>query len=53
MEGLSKGLQKIFMLVLIIPIAAFFGLISRIQELGGTKKTANDYIDEKIKAFKG
>tara|TARA_R110002096_G_scaffold425406_1_gene634032 strand:+ start:43 stop:204 length:162 start_codon:yes stop_codon:yes gene_type:complete len=53
MEELSKGLQRIFLLVLIIPIFAFFGLITRIQELGGAKKTAKDYIYEKIKAFKG
>ena len=51
MEALSKGLQKIVLLVLIIPIVALFGLISKIQELGGAKKTANDYIDKKLKPF--
>jgi len=51
MEGFSKGLQRILLLVLIIPILAFFGLISKIQEIGGAKKTINDYIDSKIKPY--
>jgi len=52
MESLSKGLQKIFLFMLLLPISALFGLISKIQRLGGAEKTINDYIDSKIKALK-
>ena len=52
MEALSKGLQKILLLILIVPTLAFFGLISRIQEFGGAEKTINDYIDSVLKPYK-
>jgi len=51
MEALSKGLQRILLFLLIVPIAALFGLVSKIQEMGGAKKTINDYIDKKLKSF--
>ena len=51
MEVFSKGLQRIVLFMLIFPIAALFGLISKIQKSGGAEKTANDYIDERLKKF--
>jgi hypothetical protein len=51
MEELSKGLQKIFLFVLILPISILFGLISKIQKLGGAKTTANDYINSVLKPY--
>jgi ABC-type cobalt transport system substrate-binding protein len=52
MEALSKELQKILLLVLLFPILAFFGLITRIQEFVGVEKTANDYIDSIVKKYR-